>query len=65
MNFDRNNWFKLALDLKSSVIRDIKNQVLLSMVTALIITIIYTKGYPSLSQPILTGLIPGIVLGLL
>ena len=32
---------------------------------ALIITIIYTNGYPGLSQPILTGLIPGIVLGLL
>ena len=65
MNFDRNNWFKLALDLKSSVIRDIKNQVLLSMVMALIITILYTNGYPGLSQPILTGLIPGIILGLL
>jgi len=32
---------------------------------ALIITLIYTNGYPGLSQPILAGLIPGIVLGLL
>jgi ion channel-forming bestrophin family protein len=32
---------------------------------ALIITIIYTNEYPGLSQPILTGLISGIVLGLL
>ncbi|MBO3458709.1 hypothetical protein G7B40_016120 [Aetokthonos hydrillicola Thurmond2011] len=31
MNFERNNWFKLALNFKISVIRDIKNQVLLSI----------------------------------
>jgi putative membrane protein len=65
MNFDRNNCFKLALDLKSSVIRDIKSQVLLTMVMAAIITIIYTNGYPGRSQPILTGLIPVILLVLL
>jgi len=65
MNFDRNNWFKLALDLKSSVIRDITTQVLLSMVIASIVTIVYKNGYSGFSQPILAGLIPGIVLGLL
>lgn len=65
MNFDQNNWFKLALDLKSSVIRDIKTQVLLSMVIASIVTIVYKNGYSGFSQPILAGLIPGIVLGLL
>lgn len=65
MNFDRNNCFKLALDLKISVIRDIKSQVLLSMVMAALITIIYTNGYPALCQPILTGLIPVIVFVLL
>ena len=65
MNFDRNNWFKLALDLKSSVIRDITTQVLLSMVMASIITIVYKNGYLGFSQPILAGLIPGIILGLL
>ncbi|WP_445299549.1 hypothetical protein [Microcoleus sp. B3-A4] len=65
INFDRNNWFKLALELKSSVIRDIKSQVLLIMVMAALITIIYTNGYPGLCQPILTGLIPVIVLVLL
>ena len=65
MNYDRNNWFKLALDLKSSVIRDITTQVLLSMVMASIITIVYKNGYLGFSQPILAGLIPGIILGLL
>lgn len=65
MNIDRNNCLKLALDLKSSVIRDIKSEVLLSMVMAAIITIIYTNGYPGLIQPILTGLIPVILLVLL
>lgn len=65
MNVDRNNWFQLAFDLKSSVIRDIKSQVLLSMVMAAIVTIVYKNGYSGFSQPILAGLIPGIILGLL
>jgi ion channel-forming bestrophin family protein len=65
MNFDQNNWFQLALDLKSSVIRDIKSQVILSMVMAAIVTIVYKNGYSGFSQPILAGLIPGIILGLL
>ncbi|MEG5066415.1 hypothetical protein QUB33_22645 [Microcoleus sp. B3-A4] len=42
-----------------------KSQVLLIMVMAALITIIYTNGYPGLCQPILTGLIPVIVLVLL
>jgi putative membrane protein len=65
MDFERNNWFKVALNFKSSVIRDIKAQVFLSMVVSLIITIVYKNGYSGFSQPILAGLIPGIVLGLL
>ncbi|HBB30605.1 MAG TPA: hypothetical protein DC064_01815 [Cyanobacteria bacterium UBA9273] len=65
MDLDRTNWFKLALSLRGSVIRDIKAQVFLSMGMALIITLIYKQGYIGLSQPILAGLIPGIVLGLL
>jgi putative membrane protein len=65
MDFAGNDWFKLALNLKSSVIRAIKIQVLLTMVIALIITIFYQHGYSCFSQPILAGLIPGIVLGLI
>lgn len=65
MNVASKNWFELALNLRGSVIRDIKIQVLLSMVIALIVTILYKRGYSGFSQPILAGLIPGIVLGLI
>lgn len=65
MVIKQNNWFHLAISLKYSVIRDIKIQVILSMVIALIITIFYKHGYAGFSQPILAGLIPGIVLGLI
>jgi ion channel-forming bestrophin family protein len=65
MNND-NNWFKLALSFRGSVIRDIKYQIAITMIIALIITLLYEKGkYTGLSQPTLAGLIPGIVLGLL
>ncbi|MGF1938890.1 MAG: bestrophin family protein [Nostoc sp. ChiQUE02] len=65
MDFERKNWFHLALNFRESVIRDVKIQVFLNMVVALIITIIYKHGYLGFSQPILAGLIPGIVLGLI
>jgi ion channel-forming bestrophin family protein len=64
MSYEK-NWFKLVLSLRGSVIRDIKYQVAVSMLIALIITTIYEKGYTGFSQPTLAGLIPGIVLGLL
>ncbi|MEH2063618.1 MAG: bestrophin family ion channel [Nostoc sp.] len=65
MSYDK-NWFKLVLNFRSSVIWDIKYQVAVTMIIALIITLIYEKGgYTKLSQPTLAGLIPGIVLGLL
>ncbi|BAY78774.1 hypothetical protein NIES25_52520 [Nostoc linckia NIES-25] len=65
MDFERKNWFHQALNFRDSVIRDIKIQVLLTMAVALIITIFYKHGYSIFSQPILAGLIPGIVLGLI
>lgn len=65
MSFERSNWFKLALNFRASVIREIKIQVVLTMLVALIVTIFYKYGYSGFSQPILTGLIPGIVLGLI
>lgn len=65
MSYDK-NWFKLVLSFRGSVIWDIKYQVAVTMIIALIITLIYEKGgYAKLSQPTLAGLIPGIVLGLL
>ncbi len=65
MSYDK-NWFKLVLSFRGSVIWDIKYQVAVTMIIALIITLIYEKGgYRGLSQPTLAGLIPGIVLGLL
>lgn len=65
MDSERNSWLRLALDLRSSVIRDISFQVCLTMAIAVIVTIFYKHGYSGFSQPILAGLIPGIVLGLL
>ncbi len=65
MEFERNNWFQLAFNFKSSVILNIKTQVFLSMAMAFIITLLYKHGYSGFSQPILAGLIPGIILGLL
>jgi putative membrane protein len=65
MSYDK-NWFKLVLSFRGSVIWNIKYQVAVTMIIALIITLIYEKGgYTGLSQPTLAGLIPGIVLGLL
>lgn len=61
MNIERDNWFQLALNLRASVVLNIKTQVFLTMVMAFIITILYKHGYSGLSQPILAGLIPGIV----
>lgn len=64
MSYDK-NWFKLILSLRGSIVWNIKYQVLVTMIIALIITLIYEQGYKGLSQPSLAGLIPGIVLGLL
>jgi len=64
MSYDK-NWFKLVLTLRGSIVWNIKYQVLVTMIIALIITLIYEQGYKGLSQPSLAGLIPGIVLGLL
>lgn len=65
MNIERDNWFQLALNLRASVILKIKTQVFFTIIMAFIITILYKHGYSGLSQPILAGLIPGIVLGLI
>lgn len=65
MSAEPKNWLKLVLDLKDSVIPAIKQQVCLSMIFALLITLIHQGGFTGVHQPALAGLIPGIVLGLL
>lgn len=57
-------WLDLAIDLRNSVILAIWRRVIATMIFALLITIAYHQGY-AVNQPILSTLIPGIVLGLL
>ncbi len=52
MNYD-NDWFTLVLNLRASVIRDIKYQVAITTIFALAIAFLYEKGYTRLSQPTL------------
>lgn len=65
MNLKPKNWLNLALNLKVSVMPRIWLGVVISMIFALIITILYQSGLTWLHQPTLASLIPGIVLGLL
>ena len=65
MSFEKMHWLKLALNLRGSVIPAVQQQVFLSMIFALFITLIYERGFHAFHQPALAGLIPGIVLGLL
>lgn len=60
----RENWFRLVIDIKSSVIPAIWMQVVISMVFSLFVTLAYFKGV-AVDQPILAGLIPSVVIGLL
>ena len=57
-------WLDLAIDLRNSVILTIWRRVIATMIFALLITIAYHQGI-AVNQPILSTLIPGIVLGLL
>ena len=57
-------WLDLAIDLRNSVILAIWRRVIATMIFALLITIAYHQGI-AVNQPILSTLIPGIVLGLL
>ncbi|ERT03898.1 bestrophin, RFP-TM, chloride channel family protein [Lyngbya aestuarii BL J] len=58
------NWLKLALNIRSSVIRSIWRRVVAAMIFAGMINLIYSQGL-AVNQPILSSLIPSIVLGLL
>lgn len=57
-------WFKLALDIKSSVLRAIWRRVVGTMIFSVLISWASANGLP-VDQPILAGLIPSVVLGLL
>ncbi|NEQ37891.1 MAG: hypothetical protein F6K40_17145 [Okeania sp. SIO3I5] len=59
------NWIKLLLTLKGSVIYQVWQRVVVSMIFSAIITIIYETGLIEIDQPILSSLIPSVVLGLL
>src|SRR5690349_13755372 len=60
----RKHWFKLAVNLKGSVIPAIWERVLACMFFSILVTLVYFRGLP-VNQPILSGLIPSIVIGLL
>lgn len=53
------NWLKLALNIRSSVIRSIWRRVVAAMIFAGMINLIYSQGL-AVNQPILSSLIPSI-----
>lgn len=64
MNLKNTEWLYLTLRVKSSVIPAIWPRVLFCGLFGLLISILYHLGFP-LSLPILQGLVPTLVLGLL
>ena len=58
------NWFKLAFQLRGSVIVTIYQRVIGLGIFSFIVSVLYYFGLP-VSQPILGSLIPSIILGLL
>ncbi len=61
---DTSDWFRIALQLRGSVLRAVWPRTLLCTLFALLITILYQQGLP-LSIPVLVAFVPNIVLGLL
>ncbi|MGE5655924.1 MAG: bestrophin family protein [Actinomycetota bacterium] len=64
MKTERRPWFKIALQLRGSVIPSIFPRVVLCGGFGLIISILHFLNYP-VSLPILSSIVPSIVLGLL
>ncbi|MEG4319099.1 MULTISPECIES: bestrophin family ion channel [unclassified Microcoleus] len=64
MNGDRPDWFKIALQVGGSVIPSILPRVLLCGAFGVFISLLHFVNLP-VSLPILSGLVPSIVLGLL
>lgn len=63
-DWQKRNWFRLALSVKGSVIIAVLPRVILCSVFGLVISLFYELGF-SVSLPVLSGLVPSIVLGLL
>lgn len=63
-DWQKQNWFRIALSLKGSVIIAILPRVILCSVFGLVISLLYEFGF-SVSLPILSGVVPSIGLGLL
>jgi putative membrane protein len=64
MKTEKAHWFKIALQLKGSVISEIYSRVILCGFFGVLISIVYYFGLP-VSYPIFENVIPSIVLGLL
>ncbi len=65
MIFHQKNWLKLLLTLKSSVIPQVWQRVVVAMIFSAIITMMYHSGLTWVNQSALDTLIPSVVLGLL
>jgi ion channel-forming bestrophin family protein len=63
-DWKRRHWFRVALRLQGSVIPSILPRVIVCTVFGCLISIIYQLGF-SVSWPILSGIVPSVVLGLL
>jgi putative membrane protein len=63
-DWKKGNWFRVALQLQGSVIPSILPRVIFCSAFGFLISIFYELGF-SLSWPVLSELVPGIVLGLL
>lgn len=63
-NWKKWNWFRVALQVKGSVIPGILPRVILCTLFGLFISLIHQFGF-SVSWPILSGVVPSVVLGLL
>ena len=63
-DWKKKNWFRVALRLQGSVIPAICERVILCSVFGFAVSIFHELGF-SLSWPVLSGVVPSIVLGLL
>src|SRR5919199_741457 len=63
-DWKKRNWFRVALRLQGSVLFAILPRVILCSAFAFLISVFHELGF-SLSWPVLSGVVPSIVLGLL
>ncbi|MEQ9371446.1 bestrophin family protein [Coleofasciculus sp. F4-SAH-05] len=63
-DWQKNNWLRIALSVKGSVIIAILPRVILCSIFGLVISLFHEFGF-SVSLPVLSGVVPSLVLGLL